>query len=164
MRLVKIEVPGEKVRICEKILRALPLWFGIESAILDYLKEVQSMETWVAVETLELGFISLKKHNQQTAEIYVMGVLPEFHGQRVGTELMRAAEESLYKQGFKFLTVKTLSESRADVNYEKTRKFYLRSGFTPLEEFKNLWGIDNPCLLMVKPVSAQHLGNSVERK
>lgn len=155
MRITKIEDPQEKSRVCEKILRSLPQWFGIESAILDYIKDVQTMETWAAIDSNIIGFVSLKKHNPQTAEVHVMGVLPEFHGKKVGTELIRAAEESLHSQGFKFLTAKTLSESRPDVNYDKTRKFYLRAGFTPLEEFKNLWGEHNPCLMMVKAIAVQ---------
>ncbi|MBC7456865.1 MAG: hypothetical protein H7235_01205, partial [Bdellovibrionaceae bacterium] len=46
--------------------------------------------------------------------------------------------------------VKTLSEARAHENYEKTRKFYLKSGFVPIEEFKTLWGEHNPCLMLIK--------------
>ncbi len=153
MKILKIEDPQEKSRICERILRSLPQWFGIESAILDYIKDVQAMETWVATKSDAIGFISLNKHNNQTAEIHVMGVLPEFHGKKVGSELVRVAEESLLAQRFKFLTVKTLSESRPDVNYDKTRKFYLKSGFIPLEEFKTLWGEHNPCLMMVKAIA-----------
>ena len=152
MRIVKIEDPAEKSRVCEKILRSLPQWFGIESAIVDYIKDVQAMETWVAIDSNAIGFISLKKHNQQTAEIHVVGLLPEFHGKKVGSKLVQMAEESLRSQGFKFLTVKTLSESRPDINYDKTRKFYLSSGFIPLEEFKTLWGEHNPCLMMLKPL------------
>lgn len=155
MKIVKIKDSEEKSRVCEKILRSLPQWFGIESAILDYIKDVQTMETWVAIDSNTIGFISLNKHNQQTAEIHAMGLLPEFHGKKIGSKLIRVAEESLHSQGFKFLTVKTLSESRPDVNYDKTRKFYLRCGFTPLEEFKALWGEHNPCLMMVKTLAPQ---------
>jgi heme-degrading monooxygenase HmoA/GNAT superfamily N-acetyltransferase len=155
MKIVQLHDSKEKSRICEKVLRSLPDWFGIESAILDYIKDVQTMETWVAIESDAVGFISLNKHNQQTAEIHVIGLLPEFHGKKVGSELIRAAEESLLSQGFKFLTVKTLSESCPDVNYDKTRKFYLKSGFIPFEEFKTLWGAHNPCLMMAKALAPQ---------
>lgn len=157
VRRVKIEDPDEKSRVCETILRSLPPWFGIESAILDYIRHVRTMETWVAMETQAIGFISLHKHNPHTAEIHVMGLLPEFHGKQIGSDLVRAAEESLLSQGFRFLTVKTLAESCPDVNYDKTRRFYLKCGFIPLEEFKTLWDESNPCLMMVKALSAsQH--------
>jgi hypothetical protein len=83
MTFVKIESPEEKSRICEKVLRSLPQWFGIESANLDYIKDVQEMETWAALEAEAIGFISLNKHNTQTAEIHVMGLLPQFHGKNI---------------------------------------------------------------------------------
>ncbi|MBC7742510.1 MAG: GNAT family N-acetyltransferase [Bdellovibrionaceae bacterium] len=150
MKIIKVEDPQEKSKICEKILRSLPLWFGIESAILDYIQDVQRMETWVAFESEAIGFISLNKHNKYTAEIHVVGLLPEYHRQRVGSDLVKVAEKSLRSQDFKYLTVKTLSEARADENYEKTRKFYLKSGFVPIEEFKTLWGEHNPCLMLIK--------------
>ena len=164
MEIVRIEDPNEKSRVCEKILRSLPQWFGIESAILDYIKDVQTMETWVAKDSNSVGFISLNKHNPQTAEIHVMGLLPEIQGKKVGSELIRKAEESLISQGFKFLTVKTLSEKRPDENYDKTRKFYLKYGFTPIEEFRTLWGEHNPCLMMIKnlglkPYRSTHLSH-----
>lgn len=150
MKIVEIKNREEKSQICEKILRSLPQWFGIESSILDYIKDVQVMETWAAVDVAPMGFISINKHNEYTAEIHVMGVLAKNHGKHIGTELIQAAEDSLKAQGFKYLTVKTISEKRPDENYDKTRRFYLKYGFTPVEEFKNLWGEHNPCLMMIK--------------
>ena len=38
------------------------------------------------------------------------------------------------------------------VDYAKTRKFYLKSGFKPLEVFPLLWDESNPCLFMVKRI------------
>jgi len=142
--------PNAKTQICEKILMTLPDWFVIESAILDYIKDVQKMETWVAVDADVVGFLSLNSHNQQTAEIHVMGLLPEHHGKKIGSKLIQAAEESLLSQKYKFLTVKTLSEKRSNESYDKTRKFYLNYGFTPVEEFLTLWGEHNPCLMLIK--------------
>lgn len=156
MKFIQIFDPEEKSKVCEKILRSLPQWFGIESAIIDYIKDVQAMETWVAINLDVVGFISVNKHNQQTAEIHVMGLLPEYHCKKIGSELIRIAEVSLNSQNFKFLSVKTLSESRPDEYYDKTRKFYLKYGFTPVEEFKSLWGGHNPCLLMVKSLAPQY--------
>ncbi len=164
MKVIRIENPQEKSQICDKVLRSLPQWFGIESAIIDYIKDVQDMETWASVETDVIGFISIKKHNEHTAEIHVMGLLSNYHGKKIGSKLVHAAEESLIAQGFKFITVKTLSEKRSDENYDKTRKFYLKYGFTPIEEFKTLWGEHNPCLMMIKnlgskPYRSTHLSH-----
>lgn len=152
MKIIEISDPTEKSKICERVLRALPKWFGIESAILDYIHDVQSMETWAAFDEEVIGFISLNKHNSSTAEIHVMGLLPHYHRKNVGSELIQVAEASLLDQGCKFLTVKTLSSARPDENYDKTRQFYLSYGFTPIEEFKTLWGESNPCLMMIKSI------------
>jgi hypothetical protein len=34
-----------------------------------------------------------------------------------------------------------------------TRAFYQAVGFLPIEEFPDLWGAENPCLLMLRPLS-----------
>lgn len=142
-----------KSEICEKILRSLPKWFGIESAILDYVKDVAAMPMLVAKKDSEaIGFLSLNFHNKYTAEIHVMGILPEYHRQGIGRLLVDAAEAHLSQLGFRYLSVKTLSESRPNREYDQTRNFYSSVGFIPIEEFKTLWGEHNPCLLIVKQV------------
>lgn len=153
---MKIEINGlKKSEICEKILRSLPKWFGIESAIQDYIKDVESMPMIVAkVESEIVGFLSLNFHNKYTAEIHVMGVLPHFHRKKIGRDLVRAAENYLCDKGYQYLTVKTLSESRPNEEYDRTRNFYYNVGFLPVEEFKTLWGEHNPCLLLIKNVSS----------
>jgi len=52
----------------------------------------------------------------------------------------------------RLLQVKTLGPSPPDAGYERTRRFYLGTGFLPVEEFADRWP-GNPCLLMVKPIS-----------
>lgn len=151
MTVMEITNSDQKSEICNKILRSLPQWFGIESAIVDYVRDVQKMETWAAqIDNEIVGFVSLAKHSEQSAEVHVMGVLEKYHRSKIGQALIKKSEESLKQQGFKFFQVKTLSPSRPDVNYDKTRQFYLKMGFTPIEEFKTLWGEHNPCLLLVK--------------
>ena len=155
LTIKNINLPEERSKICDKILRSLPKWFGIESSIVDYVKDVATMETWASYSNNELnGFISINKHNTATAEIHVIGVAEAFHKQGIGKLLIQEAEKYLAKQNFKYLTVKTLSELRSDENYEKTRHFYLAMGFSPVEVFKTLWGEHNPCLLMIKNVES----------
>jgi len=149
------EAAKNKPRICEDILRSLPEWFGIEKAVRKYIEDARSRPMFVAGEGNDAaGFLTLTLHNEFTGEIHVMGIKKEFRRMGIGKELVAYAESYLAKKGFKFLTVKTLSPSRRSAAYEKTRKFYLALGFKPLEEFKTLWGKDNPCLFLVKPVKA----------
>ncbi len=156
MNIVPIDSPEIKSKICNQILRALPKWFGIESSIVDYTNDVKKMLTWSVQDAKNsIGFISIHQHNQFTAEVHVIGILEDYHHQGLGQKLIETVEIYLSQQGFKFLTVKTLSEKRADENYEKTRKFYLKMGFFPIEEFKTLWGEHNPCLMMIKPIETK---------
>ena len=151
MKIVKIDDEKLKSEICNSILRSLPLWFGIESAIIAYVNDVKTLETWGVRDANEfVGFASVRKHFAQSAEIHVMGIHEAYHRKGFGGQLLKVIEEELHAQGFKFLTVKTLSEARQNREFDLTRNFYLKAGFVPLEEFKTLWGTDNPCLLLVK--------------
>lgn len=141
----------EKSNICELVLRNLPQWFGIEESIKEYVNGVKD-EIFLSayVGDIPIGFLSIKDHNKFTSEIYVLGILKEFHGKGIGKKLIKAAEDILVKQDKKFLTVKTLGDSHPDENYKKTKKFYSAMGFYPLEEFTEIWDKGNPCLFMVK--------------
>lgn len=151
MNIIKVDDPKLKSQVYESILRSLPNWFGIESAIVNYINDVKILPTWVAFDGDEpIGFISTRKHFAESAEVHVMGILQKHHRKGIGHELMRTCEEYLRGDGALFLTVKTLAESRACEEYEQTRKFYLKAGFKPLEEFKTLWDEHNPCLFMAK--------------
>ena len=149
-----IEGPSlNKATICEPILRSLPAWFGIEEAILQYLKDIDQLPTFLA--TLEgevLGFLTLKQHYPQSAEILVMGCLPDHHRKGIGRALVYHAEAWLAEQGVEYLQVKTLSPAHPDKGYAGTRDFYRALRFQPLEEFKKLWDEANPCLVMIKKI------------
>lgn len=141
----------EKGEICEKILRSLPDWFGIEEAVVHYGQEINRLPTFLAYKGENLiGFVSIRQHFPCSAEVYVMAVRQETHRSGVGRALMQAAERWLRSQGVAYLQVKTLSPARESEHYDRTRAFYWKMGFEPLEEFKTLWGEQNPCLLFVK--------------
>jgi ribosomal protein S18 acetylase RimI-like enzyme len=136
---------------CEAILRALPDWFGVEEAIQEYARAIDSLPTFLASRgECVIGFLTVKVHNPYAAELYVMGILPEAHRQGLGRRLVSAAEAFIKEQGIEYFQVKTLGPSRPDPGYANTRAFYQAAGFRPLEEFPLLWDKENPCLLMVK--------------
>jgi GNAT superfamily N-acetyltransferase len=97
-----------------------------------------------------IGFASLKQHTHYSAEVYVMAVLPEAHRKGIGRALISQSQNWLKDRSVEYLQVKTLGPSHPDESYAKTRAFYERMGFRPLEEFKQIWNEDNPCLIMVK--------------
>ncbi|MCL2852063.1 MAG: GNAT family N-acetyltransferase [Defluviitaleaceae bacterium] len=151
---------NEKSLIANTVLRALPDWFAIELSIVGYVRDVADL-TFIAAydEETAIGFVAIKKHNPYTAEVYVMGVLHEYHRHGVGKMLIHSCEDYCSRNNMKFLSVKTLSERVVNEFYEKTRKFYLSMGFLPLEVFDTLWGENNPCLLMVKVLYSKNLVN-----
>ena len=146
MTVVEVELPAERSRLCEHVLRDLPEWFGIEEATAAYIKDVAEIPTFRIGDG---AFLSLKLHTPQAAEVYVMGVRRARHRQGLGRALLHAAEAYLRVRGVEYLQVKTLGPSDPDAGYAKTRSFYLARGFVPLEEIHGLWE-HNPCLLLVK--------------
>ena len=146
MSVVEVELPAERSRICEAVLRDLPDWFGIEEATAAYLRDVERLPTFAVGED---AMLALKLHTPRAAEVYVMGVRRERHGDGLGTALLRVAEEYLRKREIEYLQVKTLGPSDPDPGYARTRAFYEARGFVPLEEIHGLWEA-NPCLLLVK--------------
>lgn len=132
------------------MLAALPGWFGIEEAVDRYVRDVAHLPTFAVGGN---GFLALKLHTEAAAEIYVMGVRPEFQRRRLGTALLEAAEAFLSARDVEYLQVKTLGPSQPSEHYAATRRFYAARGFRPLEELTSIWGEANPCLIMVK-----HLG------
>lgn len=151
MELKEIIDKKTKSNICNQILRALPDWFGIEDSIVEYVNDVKDM-LFYAYYDLEqpVGFIAVKVHNTFTSEVYVMGILKDYHKQGIGRTLIEAAEAYCIKQGMKALTVKTLADTVNNEAYANTRSFYASMGFIPLEIFPDLWGPANPCLMLVK--------------
>jgi ribosomal protein S18 acetylase RimI-like enzyme len=147
MSVVEVTEPEERQRICARVLNTLPDWFGILSAVDEYIEAAAELPTF-AVD--HVAFLSLKLHTPTAAEIYVMGVRPERHRQKLGSALVSAAETFLRDRDVEFLQVKTLGPSRPDEHYERTRLFYEACGFRALEEIHGLWGESNPCLVMIK--------------
>ncbi len=151
MNVIEVFDTSQKAQISNDILRALPEWFGIEASIVDYVSECKNMPMYALYSGDQvIGFVALKEHFTGSCELYVLGILKEFHRQGLGKQLIFFAENEARKKGFKYITVKTLSEGRPDAFYDKTRAFYLSIGYEALEEFKTLWDESNPCLLMLK--------------
>jgi GNAT superfamily N-acetyltransferase len=135
----------------EGILRALPDWFGIEQAIVDYARAADELPTFLAARGAEtVGFLTLKPTSPQAIEIHVMAVLPGEHRRGVGRALVERAAAYARAGGCALLHVKTLAPSDPDPGYAATRAFYAAVGFVPLEELPQVWGAENPCLLMVR--------------
>jgi len=143
---------------CRRILKTLPTWFGIPASVEEYVATADRSPTVIAsMGDEDVGLLTLVRHSQYAAEVYVMAVVPELHRHGIGRALLGHAEETLAADGVEFLQVKTLAPSKHDDGYDKTRAFYLGYGFRPLEEFRDMWDADNPALQMIKVVPRQGL-------
>ena len=151
-----VEQTERKSEIVAEIMGNLKEWFGIEHVNKRLAEEAVGRPMWVAWRgNVPVGFVTLKIHNQWTAELDVLAVRREDHRKGIGTRLVALSEKYLREKGFRFLTLKTLSESSPDEGYAHTRAFYKSLEFVPFEELPTLWNEGNPCLIMIK-----YLGNA----
>lgn len=99
--ILKVDDPSQKSQIEETILSRLPEWFGIPESTQEYINGCEDKPLWVAVvDGKPVGFIALKETSPATAEIYVMGVLPQLHHGGIGRALYSAFEEYAREHGY----------------------------------------------------------------
>ena len=146
MSVVEVELPAERSRLCEHVLRDLPDWFGIEEATAAYISDVAALPTFAIGDD---AFLSLKLHTPRAAEVFVMGVRRARHRQGLGTALLQAAEEYLASAGHRVPPGQDARAVASRRGLRADRAFYDARGFVPLEELHGLWE-HNPCLLLVK--------------
>ena len=152
MEIRQITDDGEKKDITRLILEALPEWFGIPEAREKYIAESECKSFFCAFEgERPVGFMYLKETGRATVELYVMGVLREFHRRGIGRELFESARDAAVEQGYSFIQVKTVQMGKYE-EYDRTNKFYLSLGFKEFEVFPTLWNEENPCQVYVMSI------------
>lgn len=138
-----------KQNVTRLVLEALPAWFGIPEAREEYVAESDGKIFFCAFEgDRPVGFLYLKQNSRDTVELYVMGVLKEFHRKGIGRELFNRAKEAARKQNYSFIQVKTVQMGKYE-EYDRTNKFYLSLGFKEFEVFPTLWDEWNPCQIYI---------------
>lgn len=147
--MTRIERRADPVAV-DRILRALPSWFGIESAIQEYVAEAAVKPSYLAIShDSVVGIALISRHYPESAELFLIAVDPEHRSRGVGSALIDAIESDLAADGVTMLQVKTVGESFEDAGYAATRAFYRARGFVPLQELSNIdW--DGPTLISVK--------------
>lgn len=147
-----IEAPEQRESAARRVLEALPDWFGIPESREAYIRESRTQPFWADMENGEVrGFLALKATSPCTAELAVMGVLPEYHRRGIGRALFETFRQYAREEGFAFLQVKTVQDGRYPA-YNRTNAFYRSLGFQELECFSTLWGEENPCQIYVMTV------------
>jgi GNAT superfamily N-acetyltransferase len=139
--------------VCEELLRGLPDWFGIEASIVEYRHAVDGLPAFVAeVDGEAAGLLAVRPTSPAALELHVMAVRRECHRRGMGRALVERAAAYARAEGFTLLQVKTLAPVVEDEGYTGTRAFYEAVGFAPLEVLPAVWGPENPCLVMVRPL------------
>lgn len=136
-----------------RLLATVPEWFGQPESNAEYVQASRSKETWTVRDDagIIVGVTLVDRHFEHVAEVQLTVVDRAMHGTGVGTVMIEALEADARNRGVRLLEVKTLGASHPDAGYARTRHFYQKMGFLPLEE-TDLWGDDTPCLIMVKPL------------
>ena len=136
-----------------RLLATVAEWFGIPESNAEYLEAARTKETWLVRDPagVVVGVTLIDRHFPHVAEIHLTVVDRQHHGSGVGTAMVAAIEQDALQRGVRLLEVKTLGASHPDPGYARTRQFYEKVGFLPLEE-TDLWGESSPCLIMVKPL------------
>lgn len=133
----------------DRILRALPTWFGIEESIVEYVATAARLPSYLAVENnTTVGIALVDRHYPESAEIHLIAVHPDRHRTGVGAALIAAITADLAADGARLLQVHTVGPTYPDAGYERTRAFYRAQGFLPLDEIDGL-GWHGPTQILV---------------
>ena len=141
---------------CDAIVRSLPYHFGDESGRQMCARAVRQSDGVVAeVDGRVVGFLTLERHFDHSAEITWMAVEPSWRGRGVGHALIEQLVGRLRDEGRSLLLVMTLGpshdEGSVEDGYERTRRFYQSVGFIPAREWPTFWPT-NPALLLVRVI------------
>ena len=119
-----------------------------------YVRDSENLPTFALEEADKLvAFLSLREHFPQAWEVHCIAVSASHRGMGLGSRLLGHAEAWLASKGVRFLQIKTISGTSSNPNYAETRQFYFARGYTPLEEFPQLWHPSNPAVLLIKALS-----------
>jgi len=143
-----VEGVREDASLCLSIAGSLPQYFtpkGLEAMGRDLAEN----PFYVAREESGqvLGFASVKRSTEQTAELAWMAVAADHRRQGVGTAILETVCDELRAKGLRLLLVKTLSGRVHYEPYEATRRFYQRAGFIHIDTIDPYpdWGPGSAC-------------------
>lgn len=146
----EITEKNEKERIARTILLDLPEWFGLPESTENYIVESQEMPFLSCFDGEKpIGFIVLNETSKDCADIFVMGILKDYHRKGIGTKLYEAYEELARSLGYSYSQVKTVRSGHYQ-EYDFTNDFYVAMGYKEFECFPDMWDEWNPCQIYVK--------------
>ncbi len=119
---VEIASGGSWPAAVDRLLRGLPLWFGLPESNANYVREAESLPTTVArVDGEIVGACLVRVHNPLAAEIELIAVRGDLHRSGIGRRLLAHVESGLRADGVRVLQVKTFGPSGESPEYARTR-------------------------------------------
>lgn len=125
-RKATIALAIESVEVeCERVLRSLPAWFGIEASLLEYVRDTRAHPTFVLRDeaSVSRGFVTVKRHFEEAYEIHCLAVGASSRGKGLGRALVEHAAAWAASRGGKFLQVKTLADAHPSPESMTTLKY-----------------------------------------
>jgi GNAT superfamily N-acetyltransferase len=98
-----------------------------------------------------VGFALYKELNPEAVELAWLAVDRPYWSQGIGTRLVSESMDRLATR-YRACEVKTLAATVPDAGYARTRRFYAKLGFIPVEVIDPYpgWEPRNPCQIMVR--------------
>ena len=151
--IAREEDPAASRRLLEDLTTRLPEWFGQPESNRHYAEQAEVLEAWIArIDGSARGLLLLKRHSAVSAEIYWLGVDPDYHRQGIGQALVGAIEGRLRQEGLKYLFVMTLHPNDPYEPYRRTRAFYEGLGFELVLTRDPPGSSPNPLAYYLKPL------------
>lgn len=152
--MITVTSGGSHPADVRRILDTLEDWFGLEESNAEYVDKASTLLNVVARDDDEVvGVCLVIRHNPLAAEIDLLAVPRDRHRHGVGRAILEHLEPELRADGVRMLHVKTRGQSIPDEGYARTLAFYEGMGFIALEERTDIWGPENPCLILAKPLA-----------
>ena len=97
---------SEKENITKTVLYDLPDWFGLPESTQEYIDEAQKMPFLACyTEGNLVGFVALNATSKDCADIFVMGLMKEYHRKGAGRKLNEAYEKLARRLGYTYSQV-----------------------------------------------------------
>lgn len=123
-----------------------------EQGMKGIVRDTSEREFFGAFDNKQMvGFLTSKEINPEVIEITYLAMDPNYQDKGIGFKLVEESLKQLDRE-YKVCEVKTLAETRPDEGYERTRNFYKKLGFIPLEIINPYpgWSKDSPCKIFIK--------------
>jgi len=150
--VIRVHGPAQaEPQACERVLRSLPGWFGIEQSLHSHVSNVARQLTFVAEAGGQLiGFMSLVPGPGHCWDLDCLAVEAAWRGRGVGRQLQDHAERWLAARGARVMQVLTLAESHPSPEYAQTRAFYEAVGYVCGDDLDEGWPLHLPLVQMTK--------------